>query len=318
MFVYGPPRRERRVTLKVTRAERTANRIAREELAASLEADFLKIVGKWQRSAMIGDIEAHIASSGVVGLVDGPLRYGELEAQIGATINDTFRQALERGVDIGLRFSGIEGIALNAEMVTARAVSWINTTGAERVLGISVRTRRALRAVIRDQITDVISPTEAAKRIGRAVGLDERGVNALRRYEEQLVRRWIPTPEADTRAVRRTIADEVERHRQKLLRARGQRIAQTETQTAIHQGERQFWDQAITEGHVDRPDLAQKRWHTAGDPCRHCEPLGRNGGTVVGINELFATSLGPAYEPPLHVNCYCYLEYSPTGFGRGT
>lgn len=284
-------------------------------MAAQLERRWAKILDRWNTPAMVSEIEGHIETQGTVGLIDGPLKYGDLEAEIGAAMDEGFRDALGRGREIGLRFSGLRGVELDPALATQRAVQWIESTGAERIAGITGGMRQSVQRFLTEQITDRISPTEAARKIGRVVGLDDRGIKALKTFEDRLIRVRIPTPEADTVRVRRAINQDVERYRQRLLRDRGRRIAETETQVAIHQGEKQWWDQAVAEGHVERPEAAQKRWVIVGDgTCPHCRAKPPNG-TVVPIDGVFATSLGVVSAPPLHVRCRCYLEYSAEGFG---
>lgn len=316
MFIHrlASERRKRPVVVKISRAERAANKAAREQIAGRLERRWSKILNRWNTPTMISDLEGHIETQGTVGLIDGPLKYGDLEAEIGAAMDESLRDALGRGREIGLRFSGLKGVELDPALATQRAVRWIESTGAERIAGITGGMRQSIRGFLTEQITDQISPTEAARKIGRVVGLDERGMKALRNFEDRLIRIRIPTPEADTVRVRRAINQEVERYRQRLLRDRGRRIAETETQVAIQQGEKQWWDQAVAEGHVERPEAAQKRWYTVADAavCPHCEPLH---GKIVAIDELFASTLGVVSEPPLHVRCRCYLERSAEGFG---
>lgn len=317
VFVQRKASTERgpRVVVKISRAERAANKAAREQVAAQLERRWAKTLGRWNTPAMVSEIEGHIETQGTVGLIDGPLKYGDLEAEIGAAMDEGFRDALGRGREIGLRFSGLRGVELDPALATQRAVQWIESTGAERIAGITGGMRQSVQRFLTEQITDRISPTEAARKIGRVVGLDDRGIKALKTFEDRLIRVRIPTPEADTVRVRRAINQDVERYLQRLLRDRGRRIAETETQVAIHQGEKQWWDQAVAEGHVERPEAAQKRWVIVGDgTCPHCRAKPPNG-TVVPIDGVFATSLGVVSAPPLHVRCRCYLEYSAEGFG---
>ncbi len=301
----------RHPTVKITRAERAANKAAREELARAL-APLLEEVFREFRLNTDVLLTQQISVAGQIGFPEDPLR--SLEADLGVAIGEAFEEATERGASIGLRFSGIEGIDLDPELITLRAQAWIESSGLSRIDDLVESTRRGIREVLAEALRDDISPTEAVQRISRQVGLTGRDAEALRRFEAEQVRRLIPIPEADTQLVRETIAESVERRRDKLLRNRAEGIAETEIQEAIQEGEQEFWQQAIAEEQVD-PDVLQKRWFTVQDSrvCPICRPLHN---VVIPFSDDFVSTGGSGFvggRPPAHPRCRCFLEFSPEG-----
>lgn len=291
-----------------SRKERAANRSAREELADAFSSDFADVLAEWREGINLANVEAAVVG-GNVQIVEEALDLGRLQGGIGAAIDDALTQAVARGADIGLRHGPepVRGVSVNS--VSEIAAGFIDGRAGEAVVEITDHTRAGVRRELFSVLSQNLTPTEAAARIGQTVGLTERQTGWVDSFREKLERRLIPTPEADTPAIRRAIDQQVEDYRDRLLRTRGQAIAQTEMQNAIQWGERAFWEVAVSEGEVERAAVS-RRWFTVEiGVCPICIPMH---GQVRGIDEDFSSSGGRGFlgrSPPAHVNCHCYLEW---------
>lgn len=80
---------------------------------------------------------------------------------------------------------------------------------------------------------------------------------------------------------------------------RAEVIARTETMRAVHEGQRQLWDQAVDKGLL--PEDYKRTWITTPDDrlCPVCEPLD---GEVASAEGLYADIFD---GPPAHPNCRC-------------
>lgn len=305
---FRTQRRKRWPLAKITRTERVANIQARQALIETLEPVFLEIFDAF-RLDVDDQFRRQLLAGGAIGVPQTALV--SVEADLTVALGDAFRDAIDRGAQIGLRFSGLPGIALEPALVTQLADNWIASKGAAQISRINSTTRRAVRESVSQALTDRISPETAARRIGREVGLSPRDAKALRNFESQLVRRRIRVPEADTQFVREAIANDVENYREALIRRRGRMIAETEMQNAIQQGERMFWEQAIANEQVDG-GLLLKRWFTVQDErvCPICAPLH---GQVRPFVDSYSSRGWTGESPPAHQLCRCYMQYAPAG-----
>lgn len=80
---------------------------------------------------------------------------------------------------------------------------------------------------------------------------------------------------------------------------RAETIARTESMTAVHQGQREAWSQAIDDGLL--PEDVKRVWIVTDDDklCPICAPLD---GETAGIDENFVEDID---GPPAHPNCRC-------------
>ncbi|MCK5712165.1 MAG: hypothetical protein KAI25_05580, partial [Hyphomicrobiaceae bacterium] len=233
------------------------------------------------------------------------------ERRFGGVMQDAMLAGISVGGDIGIRHTGVEGIDLDGNLVTERARNWIRSEGTRRIVEVNRGNQRNIRRSVHEALRANLSPTAAANRISREIGLTGQQAATLRNFEGSLLRQRIPTPEADTQLVRETIAQDIENRRRRMVSERSRTILQTEMQTAIQTGERQFYEEAAAEGQID-PEFLQKRWFTVldGRVCAICEPLH---GVVVGFNDSFSSGRFSGLHPPAHPNCRCFLEYKPDG-----
>lgn len=292
---------------KASFAERAANRRARERIVAPFERELADVLVSFRKGIDIGQAEAAVVS-GDVRILFNAAAPNQLEAQLAATMGPHLEEALESGAQIGLRFAtpALEGVSPG--MATEAAVAYIERQGVTAVLGITQNTQAGIREVLTLGLRDRLAPVEVAQRIGNLAGLTPRQVIAVENFRAHAIRRLAPIPEALTPQVQRVIDQQVNRYRDRQLLLRGRSIAETETQNAIAQGERAFWDRGIADGAVDA-ETVFKTWRTVFDDrvCPICFPLH---GQTIPFNELFLTSEGGVTGPTVHPRCRCYLEFS--------
>lgn len=315
----------RGMTLKVSRPERESNITGRSTLVDALMPIFDRT-----NEQLRGDVEGELRAQRLAGRgrLSVPIRSLELnENRFRHDMEEAMLQGISVGGDIGIRHTGVEGIDLDADLVTDRARNWVRGSGGRRIADIERRQQRQIRRSIERTLREDIPPNEAVRRISRNVGLTDQQQSSLSRFEERLIRQRLPSPEADVtvfvedpadqqrligrQAVRETIQQDVENARARMIRERSQTILETEMQTAIQEGERQFYEQAAAEGQIDT-DFLEKRWFTVLDDrvCVICEPLH---GKVLEFDEDFSSGRFSGLHPPAHPRCRCFLEYKPTG-----
>ena len=299
--------RSRGPVLKITRAERAANRRLRERLIEAFEPIFEEIVRQY-RLDTVAELRRQVATGAAIGIPVNASRAFEAALQVG--LSDLLRDAIARGARLGLRNSeAIPGISMDPAAITEFAREYVERVGANRITGtIATADRAAIREIVRDVLASDYSSTEAARRIGQRVGLTTRQARTLELFEQALVRQRIPTPEANTQLARESINQDVERRRETLVRQRANLIAEVEAQDGIQEGQRAFWEQAIERGEVES-DALLKRWFTVRDgrECPICEPLHRQ---VRPFSQDFVSPAGWSGPRPLaHPRCRCDVDY---------
>lgn len=257
------------------------------------------------------------SGSSVIGQVGIPAEaLRDLQLNMAVALRTSYEESLLRGVRIGARFAGVPGLNIPPERITERALSWIAGEGANRIAAIQTAVSGDLSTIIADSVRQNLSPGQAATRIGDMAGLTPRQARALDRFEDALRRRRIPEGFEPTERVENSIRRDVERRRRRMMRERGELILETEVQTAVQQGEREFWQEAIDTEQVEA-GAVYKRWQTVNDGqvCPICEPLH---GVVMPFDDVFVSNGGVVgVRPPAHPRCRCWLEVDATGENFG-
>lgn len=330
MFFFTKARsRPRGPVLKVQRREeRRENLEAREALVARLAPALVDVFDDWRVGVDQGRLEATI-SSGLLTVDSAVLGIDGLEVAMAEAISPHLEDAIAAGGQIGLRFSGVEGVDIDPQRITIAGRAWLEFgDGAARVTRVTQDTKRTVGMIVSDVLGDAISPSQAAKDIGRAVGLTPIQANALRRFEAAQIAALVdPADRAlaqavvgprgglgvlrgvDTQLAREAVGVNVERYRDRLLRQRGTLIAETEVQNAILEGETLFWQESIRAGLVEE-DTLEKTWFTVQDArvCQICAPLH---GKTIPFTDSFSSLGFTGLGPPAHPRCRCYLTYEP-------
>ena len=216
------------------------------------------------------------------------------------------------GATYGIRFDLVDPFAVQAAERHA----------AQLVTGVTEETRRAIASIVADGIRDRIPPREQARQIVRIIGLTERDARAVDSLWRRMIEDGVVQAQADSRA---------QRYADRLLRARAENIARTETIRASTEGTRQGWEAAAREGYVDTA-TARIVWIVTQDDrlCSRCAPMA---GVTVGFADKFTATteatgnlsrnkggtapymgatrpLGEHLTvegPPLHPRCRCSL-----------
>lgn len=178
---------------------------------------------------------------------------------------------------------------------------WVEDRAGMLITSLSDNQVRAVNGILRQGIVvEALSPTQLGSLIERVVGLDAVQARALSRIRAQA--------EADGNTpaqVDRIIA----RNQDRMLRARGKRIARTELVSAFNQGTRDTVEAAF-EGEPERLNRVAVVWQTSLDErvCPICSPLN---GAVVGFQASFndVSRGGLIKTPPAHAMCRCVLLY---------
>ncbi len=313
---------------KVTRAEREANRRARQELTRSLEPLFVDVFEAF-RTDVDREVRDRLASSAVIGVPADAIV--ALEGSLALQLDRALQDAILRGSQVGLQFSGIEGVSVSPEIAREAGRRFIATTGSRQIQQINTTTRRGVRRILAQAQQDALTLEDAAQRIGQRVGLTSRQSQSLDLFQETLfdnrvrivqreafantVRGQAAFDEAIERALL-TVDRDVELRRGRMVRDRARLIVENEIALGVQHGERVFWEEAIRQNETNA-DTLLKRWFTVGGPnvCPICRPLH---GQIAKFNESFSSLsfIGPS--PPAHIRCHCFLEYAPAGEFAGS
>lgn len=322
-FTKARPRPRGPVVKATRREERRENLEARERLTQLLAADLVDVFDDWRMDLDFGKVEAQVGL-GLLTVNSPALQIDALEAAMAGAMSPHLEDAIDAGGQIGLRFSGIDGVDIDPARITTASRAWLEFgDGAARVTRVTQDTKRTVGAIVSDVMGDAISPSQAAKDIGRSVGLTPQQANALRRFEAEQIRQLVDPVErafgtgivgprgaiGDTQLAREAVGVNVERYRDRLIRQRGTLIAETEVQNAILEGETFFWNEAMAAGLVEE-DTLRKTWFTVRDlrVCPICEPLH---GVQVKFTDSFSSRGWVGLGPPAHPRCRCYLTYQP-------
>ena len=225
-----------------------------------------------------------------------------LRQEYGKIIVDAAQaEANEHGWPLRFRVRKAEEAEVGIELSPEAAV-WMERQSAELVKEISNKQREALRAQLFDLFADGkrLAGKEFTSYIADNVGLLDRE----RQWADNFYDRQIAAGASPTVANKNT-----NRYRRKLLKARANRIARTETQFAYSRGLDESWNSAKSEGLIPE-DTLQEWIEVPGSErtCKICRQLGNPNGDGTGqkvpIGQPFISEfIGPVFAPPAHPHC---------------
>jgi len=287
----------RRFTKATRRQEREANRRARRRLGNALGGDFERATEAFRSftTARVGGGPAEVR----------PLIFELPMATFRGRLRTAFVQRLDEavntGAQIGMRYRPPAFPRVSREAVREVAASFIDAQAATAVQGITTQTRAGIRRSLLEALADRASPTATFARVGELAGLTDRQVRAVSNFRRTLERQLVPTERARTAQIEALLERRTNAFRDRLLRARGRLIGETEMQRALQAGERGYYEVAAAEGAVDLEGV-EKTWFTVQDErvCPICEPLH---GETVAFEDLFDTAAGGLEGPPAHPAC---------------
>ena len=317
---------DRHVILKISRKEQEATKKLRRNLVKRFADRFLELVRIFRLDAF-SELRQQAVVSGAVGIPKDAERAFELALE--AEFSKRLQEAVQKGAptpydklvrDVG----GEEAAQVLQDGMKTWSEQYASQAVAAKVTRVNALTRAQIRASVAEALQGGFDATEAARRISSRIGLTVQGARTLAKFEAALIRKRIPNELADTQQIRELIGQEVEARRARLIKRRGEVIAETEIQDALMAGQRGFWEDAISRGEVSE-ELIEKQWFTVRDDavCPICEPLHE---VRVGFNEPFISGPFEGQRPIAHPLCRCYLQFlvdeepvgGPTGDPNGT
>jgi hypothetical protein len=219
--------------------------------------------------------------------------------QIASVYREVFTGAANlQGAEFDLKF----------DIANPRAVRWAEQNAAKLVTSVNSQTRNALRDIVVRGIQDGMAPRVQAREMRQLIGLSRRDATAA----DNFLRGMLDDGLDEDQALRR-----FGRYRDKLLRARAETIARTETIRAANMGQRAAWDAAADGGLLQR-DTLRLVW-IATEDSRTCPICSSLDGKTVGFDESFRVpqqdpnaekqTRPPVAEksPPAHPRCRCAL-----------
>lgn len=280
---------------------------------------FLQAIADIKRTA---DLNALIKAM-ERGDVEGALRALKLGPEFFAPLDEAIRTTFAAGGNYALDSLPRKNPATGTELVVRfngrmpRAENRIARQSGDLIVEITQGQRTAIREVLTRNLAEGINPRQTAldlvgridkltkRRTGGIVGLTSREAGAVQNYRAKLAAEGRPAAQVDRM---------VSRYSDKLLRVRGERIARTETISAMNAGRVEAMQQLIDSGEVSAQAVT-KKWSATTDK-RTRDSHAEMNGDEVNINEPFRsptgallmhpgdTSLGAGAEDV--VNCRCY------------
>lgn len=207
------------------------------------------------------------------------------------------------------------------------AARWAESHVARLIFDITEANKDAVRTIVLRMITEGIPPTQAARLIRGVIGMTPRDAVAVANFYRMAEREnalralahmedSIMAPAMRARYQQRQVLGEariqslVEQYQGRLLTARAEMIARTESTTAAIQGQLRVWERLGADGIVDTATTRMK-WILTPDErlCPICASIPSKEGNLPPIGGRFTDYLGGTYDgPPAHPNCRCAVR----------
>ena len=269
-----------------------------DKLEPRLRRGFIRAVKDAKSKISVGFIERQLVSRNIVAIV-AALPWDALTESLGETATTTIRQALTGvGGPTATIASDLLGVEIGFSIESPAAVEWLGSYLPRFLEGVENVSRDAIAKQLARAFDaeEGFAPSELARRIKRSIGLTDRQLIGMERFEARLIAQEVSPAQIEVR---------VNRMVQAKIRQRAITIARTETIRAANQGQKLVWEQAVRDGHVTRTAVKQRWMVTPDDRLDEetCEPME---GQLVGLNESFVTGTGSGVEgPPAHPRCRC-------------
>lgn len=216
---------------------------------------------------------------------------------------ESLQVAFSSAATIASDYLNKAGMQMSFDLLNQRAVQLLRNYKFGLIKRISDDTRAGIKQIVITAFESGGHPYTQAKYIRDLIGLLPRDAKAVDSYRDMLVNEGKELSVADSLAAS---------YSDRLLTARANTIARTETMRASNMGQMETWRQASDEGLIDIK-TARKIWVVTPDDvlCEYCAEVPDMNPEGVPIYGLFDTSLGESSEPPLHPNCRCAIVLSP-------
>lgn len=247
-----------------------------------------------------------------------------LMASLTSTVHEAATAALEATPALALR--GGE-LAMRFDAVNPGTVQAVRHYGFNLIRQITDDTRDGIRAIVANAMEFGGHPYEQARHIRSLIGLTQTQAEAVSNFRRLLVsrdRRALDRALRDRRydgTLERALGSEAEgdlsdeqidrmvgRYGERMLAARAENIARTETINAARLGTQAAWAQATENSLLDRNEVRQGWLVTPDDRlCIYCAAVPDMNPFGVKLGDYFETPLGPVSGPTLHPQCRCVL-----------
>jgi len=172
----------------------------------------------------------------------------------------------------------------------------------DQIVQINKNTQDAIKNLVEDAWNKGENADILARRIKENIGLDPRRMKALENY-----RRYVENSENVKRLKTQEAKDKfvekyVQKYEQRLLRARGDMIARTESINTVNEGSYAMYNQAANQGYIDKSKYVMEWIVTPDDRlCSNCARMYRQFAPIGG-----SFSNGKRC-PTLHPDCRCCI-----------
>jgi hypothetical protein len=235
-------------------------------------------------------------------LIDAATSRSDLAKRITTDWPVTYREAtslvdgLEQAIRLPTRYYlRTTPVRPTLDMVRYQQGRWARDHSMALVNQISGQTQATMARSLQRSLNEYAPLDVITMRLRRYIGLDDRYAQAVDRHRQTLLNQGVPPARAYQSA---------RAYAARLRTARARTIARTETTRALWEGQRMFWEQAMTDGLVD-PTNMRKRWRTARDE-RTCPICKRLHNVTLEWDDKFRLADGSfLMGPPAHPNCRC-------------
>ena len=191
---------------------------------------------------------------------------------------------LEAG-DGGIKLTGAFNIR------NPKAAQWATQHVGQNIRQITDTSKKGIQVIITDALNHGGHPYETARKIRDHIGLTEKQMKGILKYQAKLDEEGRPRAQVD-----RMVDAEIRRK----IRARANMIARTETQAAACAGQQLHWEDQMAKGYLSN-EYFQKEWIVTPDD-RLCPVCAAMEGKRAPIDGTFD---GGYKTPPLHPMCRC-------------
>lgn len=188
-----------------------------------------------------------------------------------------------------------EGLGLTGsfDMRNPRAAAWAATHVGENIRQVNTASRAGINQILTNAQQYGGHPYETARQIRQFIGLTDRQISGILKYQGKLDEEGRPKAQVD-----RMVDAQIRRK----IRARANTIARTETIAASAAGQQLHWEDQMSKGYLNNNEM-EKVWIVTPDD-RLCPICAAMGDERTAIDGTFAFG-GKA--PPRHPNCRCAI-----------
>jgi len=188
-----------------------------------------------------------------------------------------------------------EGLSLTGsfDMRNPRAAAWASQHVGENIRQVNQASKDGIRQILTDAQQYGGHPYETARQIRQFIGLTDRQISGILKYQGKLDEEGRPKAQVD-----RMVDAQIRRK----IRARANTIARTETIAASAAGQQLHWEDQMSKGYLNNNEM-EKVWIVTPDDklCPICAAMGDERTAIDGT----FTFGGKA--PPRHPNCRCAI-----------